>query len=57
VLTQSHGCRGKKKPNDGECQIFCVSGFREGGSVVGSRISRTPPCWLAVASFSGGRPP
>ena len=26
-----------------ECQIFCVRGFREGGSVVGSRISRTPP--------------
>jgi len=26
-----------------ECQIFCVRGFREVGSVVGSRISRTPP--------------
>src|ERR1700746_1738130 len=27
----------------GECQIFCVRGFREGGSSVGSCISRIPP--------------
>ena len=26
-----------------ECQIFCVRGFREGGSAVGTGISRIPP--------------
>ena len=36
----------------GECQIFCVRGFCEGGTVVGLCFSRTPPSnawWLTRA--------
>src|SRR5579863_6335283 len=32
-----------RKPRQGECQIICVRGVREGWNAVGSGIGRSPP--------------